>query len=94
MRRLTRLMLVVPLLSVFTALSLSAALADDKKSAPKVSTTQQKGLTDKAGKTSGTASHGGAGSGQAGAAVDAINGMMGGAVGNAVGGLLGGFGPK
>jgi hypothetical protein len=94
MSRLSRFMLVVPLLSVFSASSLSAALADDKKSAPKVSATQQNGPTNKSGKTGGTASQGGTGSGQAGSAADAIGGAVGGAVGNAVGGLLGAFGPK
>jgi hypothetical protein len=87
MANFTRLALIVPLLSAFTAASLSAALADDKKKP--TSTTQSKSITNTGGKSAGGDSKG-AGSGSP---VDAVNNGVG-AVNNAVGGLLNVFGPK
>ncbi len=88
MSKFTRLLLIIPVLSVFTASSLSGALATDKKS---TSGGQSKGATNTGGKSSGGSSKSG---GQSGSPADAVNNAVGGAVNNAVGGLLGAFGPK
>jgi hypothetical protein len=100
MTKFTHSILVVSLLSVFAAASVTGVLADDKKSGSKSSTSQTKGSggktaggTSSGGKTDGGKSSGGT-SGPAGAAADAVNGVVGGAVNNAVGGLLNAFGPK
>jgi hypothetical protein len=85
----TRLAVIVPLLSAFTAASLSGALADDKKKP--ASTTQSKGITNTGAKNTAGDSKG---AGQSGSPVDTVNNAVGGAVNNAVGGLLGAFGPK
>jgi hypothetical protein len=89
MTNLTRLALIVPLLSAFTAASLSGTLADDKKKP--TSTTQSKGIANTAGKGTGGDSKG---AGQSGTPTDTVNNAVGGAVNNAVGGLLNVFGPK
>jgi len=87
MTNFTRLALVLPLLTAFTAVSFSAAQADNKKKP--TSTTQSKGTTN--GKGTGGDSKGG---GQSGSPADTVNNAVGGAVNNAIGGLLGTFGPK
>jgi len=101
MRKSTRFLLVVPLLSVFATLSLSAVAEDTKKSVPKPPVTQQKkGHGDKAGLNAGgnqAAGTSGAGAPQqqnGGEPGPSAADVVGGAVGGAVGGLLGAFGPK
>ncbi len=89
MTKFARLLLIVPVLSIFTAASMSGVLAADKKS---TSGGASKGSTHTGGKTSsGGDSKGG---GQSGSVTDIVNNGVGGAVNNAVGGLLGAFGPK
>jgi hypothetical protein len=108
MRTSTRFLIAVPLLSIFTAASLSAALAEDhKKGAGKAPAVQMK--ADKGGKgvkAAGGNAKGFSGAGRpdsaaetVGGAVggtvgDAVGGTVGSAVGGAIGGLLGAFGPK
>ena len=60
MTKFTRLLLIIPVLSVFTASSLSGALATDKKS---TSGGQSKGATNTGGKSSGGSSKSGGQSG-------------------------------
>ena len=87
MRKSTRIMLVVPLLSLFIAWSLSALADDHTKSTPKVPATQLK--TDKGTKTVGAGAKGFSGGSKPDSAAD-VGGAVGGTVGDAVGGAVGG----
>jgi hypothetical protein len=89
MTKFARLLLIIPVLSIFTAASMSGVLAADKKS---TSGGSSKGSTNTGGKTSGGGDS--KGGGQSGSPADIVNNGVGGAINNAVGGLLGAFGPK
>ena len=92
MKKSTRFMLVVPLLSIFAVSSLSALADDHKKSGG--ATSGMKGAGAK-GSSGGAAHQKGGQPGSPANVVDgAVNGAVGGAISGAVGGLLGAFGPK
>ncbi len=88
MTKFARLLVIVPVLSIFTAASMSGVLAADKKTTS--------GGSSKGSNTGGKTSGGGdsKGGGQSGSPADIVNNGVGGAINNAVGGLLGAFGPK